>query len=54
MIKTFNWKVVPVIGIGAFLDHYRKEETGLDGWSYTIVLPFVMIRIGVIYLPPKG
>jgi hypothetical protein len=52
MIKMFNLKVVPVIGLGAFLDLYNIKSHGMDGWSYTVILPFVRIRAGIIYLPP--
>lgn len=50
-VNTFNWKIIPVIGAGAYLDIYTKEITGLDGWVYNIILPFIRIQIGVIYLP---
>jgi hypothetical protein len=49
-VKTFHWKFQPVIGIGAWLDEYTKDAHGLDGWVYNIILPFIRIQYGEIYI----
>jgi hypothetical protein len=50
-IKSWNIKLQPVIGIGAYLDQYSKEVHGMDGWAYNIIVPFFRIQIYKIYLP---
>jgi hypothetical protein len=46
---SYNWKISPIIGIGAWVDVYEKEVHGLDGWAYNIILPLVRVQIWKIY-----
>lgn len=48
--KGIQFKIVPCIGIGAFLDNYTIENTGIDGYQYTFILPFVRIMFWTIFL----
>lgn len=53
-MKKFNfyhWKLQPILGIGAYLDQYYKNECGVDGWAYNIIFPFIRIQIGCLYVP---
>jgi hypothetical protein len=50
IIKTFSWKLQPVLGIGGWFDEYRKDMHGFDGWNYNIIIPFIRIQYGEIYL----
>lgn len=50
-IKSWNVKINPILGIGAYLDLYNKEDHGMDGWAYNIIVPFLRIQIYKIYLP---
>jgi hypothetical protein len=50
-LKSFHWKLQPIIGIGAWQDTYKLNVHGFDGWTYNFIIPFVRIQYGVIYLP---
>jgi len=49
-VRTFHCKIQPIFGIGIWLDRYYKEEVGVNGWEYNIILPFVRIQIGTLFI----
>lgn len=48
ILTTKYIKFCFVFGIGYWKDVYKKEDLGLDGEAYNIILPFIRIQWGYL------
>lgn len=41
----------PIIGIGAWKDVYKKDNCGIDGVAWNIILPFIRMQFTALSVP---
>lgn len=45
----WNYHFKAVIGIGVWIDRYNKEDHGIQGHQYYVVLPFLTLTFTKLY-----